>query len=255
MRKIIVPLFLAVLIMISLLSSAQVVNIENARMQSDTTGWMGNAYGRIGLSQSVDNFMSVNVGAHAQYKSKANKSLWLLLSNYTFQKGGGRKFTDNALVHLRYNYKLNTWLRWEIFTQAQNNLITQMRARILFGTGPRFKILSTKIIRLYAATLVMHEKEKENTSPSIKHNDIRSSSYVSFTITPTDNIELICTTFYQPLFKKISDYRVLNEATLKVKAGKRLSLTMDWDYLHDRFPAGTAPRTTYSFGSGFNYEF
>jgi hypothetical protein len=39
------------------------------------------------------------------------------------------------------------------------------------------------------------------------------------------------------LFKKISDYRILNEAALKVKATKHFGLSLNWQYLHDRFPA------------------
>jgi Protein of unknown function, DUF481 len=248
-------IFYCVVCSISLPLSAQLVNIESARMQSDTTGWMGSANAGIGISQSVDHQFRFGAGAHLQYKNKTNKDLWLLLSSYSYEKDAVQQFSNSAFAHLRYNHKLNAWLRWEAFAQAQNNLITQLKSRILVGTGPRFKLLSTKIIRLYVATLVMHEKEKEDTHPSIKHNDWRSSSYVSFTITPTKNIELISTTYYQPLFKKISDYRVLNEATLKVKASKRFALSADWEFLHDRFPAGTAPRTTYSFGSGFNFSF
>lgn len=236
-------------------ATAQLVNIESARMQSDTVGWMGSADGGIALGQSVDRLFAARIGAHLQYKTKSNKGLWLLLASYAFEKNGESKYVDNSFLHLRYNYKLNTWLRWEFFGQAQNNLITQMRARILVGTGPRFKILSNDIIKLYAATLVMHEKEKEDTHPFIKHNDIRSSSYVSFTITPTKNIELVSSTYYQPLFKNFSDYRILNEAKFKVKASKHFALSMNWDYLYDRFPAGSAPRTTYTFGSGINFEF
>jgi hypothetical protein len=237
----------------SLYSSAQIVNIEASRMQSDTTGWMGGAKAGVVSGQEVNHIFGANVGLHLQYKTQ--KNLWLILGNYNFYRGGHVKYTDNSFFHLRFNRKLNTWLRWEIFAQAQNNLITQLKARILVGTGPRFKIVSTKVFRLYAATLAMYEREKEKTSPTIKHNDMRSSSYVSFTIIPVTGFEIISTTFYQPLFSKISDYRILNEATLKVQATKHFGLSMSWEYLHDRFPAGTAPRTTYSFSSGVNFDF
>jgi len=255
MQQIIAPLFFFMLLASALSSSAQLVNIESARMQSDTVGWMGNANAGVALGQSVDRLFATKVGAHIQYKTKKNTGLWLLLSSYAFVRNGGNKYVDNSFLHLRYNYKVNTWLRWEIFGQAQNNLITQLRARILIGTGPRFKIISNDIFKLYAAILIMHEKEKEDTHPSIKHNDMRNSSYVSFTFTPTKNIEIISSTYYQPLFKKISDFRVLNEATLKVKASEHFALSMNWDYLHDRFPAGSSPRTTYNFGSGISFEF
>ncbi|MBC7875244.1 MAG: DUF481 domain-containing protein, partial [Ferruginibacter sp.] len=156
--------------------------------------------------------------------------------------------------HLRYNRKINEWLRWELFGQFQNNSITQIDSRILFGTGPRFKLVKTDFFRLYAATVFMYEREKEKTTPVVKHADLRSSSYFSFTWIPRENLELISTTFFQPLFNKFSDYRILNQITFKVKATKHFSLSVKWHYLHDRFPAGMAPRTTYNFATGFDYE-
>lgn len=253
MKKNFITLLLFILILSVLNSSAQVVNIETSRMQSDTTGWMGGASAGLTTGQELDRIFRTSVGVHLQYKTQ--KNLWLILGSYDFFKGGSRKFTDNSFFHLRFNRKLNKWLRWEIFGQAQNNLITQMKARILLGTGPRFKICSTTIFRLYAASLVMYEREREKTTPAVKHNDIRSSSYVSFTIVPVSNVELISTTFYQPLFKKISDYRIMNEATLKVKAYKQFGLSLSWRYLHDSNPAGTARQTTYLFSSGVNFDF
>lgn len=256
MRKLTSNIIIIVLLLLNTkLGFAQIVNVESARMQSDTTGWMGNAGVSFSLNQSVQRIIDVEFDNHIQYKTPGNKDLWLLLTSYGFQKGGTQKFVNNSLVHLRYNHKLNSWLRWEIFTQLQNNLITQIRSRFLLGTGPRLKIFSTEIIRLYAATLLMYERERENIKPPIIHNDIRSSSYISFTITPQKEIELISTTYFQPLISKISDWRVLNQATLKVKFGKHFRFSLLWNYLHDRYPAGTAPRTTYTLKSGVDYEF
>jgi hypothetical protein len=235
-------------------SSAQIVNIESARMQSDTVGWMGGAGLAATLRQSVAKILSMDAEAHFQYKTKNDKGLWLILGSYGFLKGGNLKYVSNRFAHLRYNRKVNNWLRWEVFTQLLNNLITQIDSRFLVGTGPRFKIVKNKILRLYAATLVMYEHEVEITTPAIRENDIRSSSYITFTFTPKNNIELISTTFYQPVFNNIKDYRILNQAIFKVKASKHFALSVKWDYLYDSFPAGTSPRTTYTLSTGIDVE-
>lgn len=246
------------LCLLTLLSSfpvaSQIVNIESARMQSDTVGWMGGAGTAINLTQNTQKIFATDLEAHLQYKTSNDKGLWLILGNYTFLKVGEDKFISNGFGHLRYNRKINEWLRWEIFGQYQNNIITQIDSRILLGTGPRFKLIKTKIFRMYAASLFMFEREKERTNPVIKHEDLRNSSYVSFTYTPKENLELISTTFFQPLFKKLSDYRILNQIAFRVKATKHFSVSLKWHYLHDRFPAGTAPRTTYTFATGVDYE-
>lgn len=241
------------LLFTSVTASSQIVNIESSRMQSDTTGWMGNAGASFAFTKYVEEVTLINLHAHLQYKTK--KSLWLILGDYGFLKGGGEKFIANSFGHIRFNHKINAWLRWEAFAQVQNNYITQIDARYLFGTGPRFKIFDTKHFRLYAASLLMYEHEKERTKPVVIHNDIRNSSYISFTILPDDNIEIISTTFYQPLLKEIKDARILNQSLMKIKTGKHFWVSVLWNSLHDRFPAGNAPKTTYNFSMGVNYEF
>ena len=107
---------------------------------------------------------------------------------------------------------------------------------------------------MYAASLLMYEKEKEATTPSISHSDMRNSSYLSFTWLPQDYLEMISTTYFQPRLAEFSDYRFMNQFMFKVKATPHFSLTVKWNYLHDRFPAGTAPKTIYNFATGFTYE-
>ena len=238
----------------SFYSSAQIVNIESSRMQSDTVGWMGGLGTDISFTQNTDKIFQVDLEAHIQYKTKNDQGLWLILGNFGFLKINSDRFVSDGLAHLRYNRKVNEWLRWEFFGQYQNNYITQIDSRILAGTGPRFKLVKLKTFRLYAASLFMYERENERTNPAIMHNDLRNSSYLSFTWLPKENLELISTTYFQPLLKKLSDYRVLNQVAFNLKATPHFGLSVKWNYLHDRFPAGSAPRTTYHFETGVTYE-
>jgi hypothetical protein len=224
-------------------------------MQSDTIGWMGGAGLAMSLTQNTSKIFGMDAETHLQYKTSNDRGLWLILGNYNFLKIGKTQNISNYYMHLRYNRKINEWLRWEIFSQYMNNDVTQIDSRLLLGTGPRFKLIKTKFFRFYAGSLLMFETEKEKTSPAIIHNDWRNSNYISFTWTPRDNVELISTTYFQPLLKKFNDYRLLNQAVFKVKASPHFALSVKWNYLHDRFPAGVAPRTTYSFSTGVDYDF
>ena len=173
---------------------------------------------------------------------------------YGFLKGAGTRLIDNTFLHFRYNYKLNRIVRWEAFTQVQQNVVTGISSRFLIGTGPRFKILSTKLIRLYAASLLMYEREEE-TNNNIIHNYIRSSSYVSFTITPNKQLEIISTSFFQPLPDNWNDYRLLNQVSIRVKAGKKLGVKLNWNYLNDSRPVAGIPSVNYNLSTGIDYEF
>lgn len=254
MKPSITGALLLVLLGFSLHSRAQIVNIEKARMQSDTTGWMGSLGTAFSLNKNTREIFGADVQLHLQYKTSNDRGLWLFLGNSGFLKAGNDRLVSDAMMHVRYNRKVNDWLRWEVFGQFQNNAITQIDSRALLGTGPRFKILSRPKFKLYAASLMMYEREKERTRPVVRHNDLRSSSYLSFTWLPRENIELISTTYFQPLVSKFSDNRILNQVVFRVKATPHFGMSMRWNYLHDRFPAGTAPRTVYSFATGLDYD-
>ena len=243
------------LILLALISGngfSQIANIERSRMQTDTTGWAGSAGAAVSLTRNTVQVFAGNIEAQLQYKSK--RSLYLILGSYGLLKASDSRLIDNGFLHLRYNYKINKVLRWELFTQWQNNKVTYIRYRVLAGTGPRFKMLSSQKLSLYAASLVMYEQEKEIIAGGLLHKDYRSSSYFSFTYSPASSVELVSTTFFQPLLKDFKDYRILNQAVLRLKTGKRLAVKINWDYLFDSRPAAGIPSENYTLSTGIDYD-
>ncbi len=228
-------------------SNAQIVNMESQRYQTDTTGWSGTLSGNLSLTNSGQNVFAANVNTHAQYQAK--KNLYLLLGSYGFLKSESQSFIDNAFVHFRFNHKLGNVVRLEAFTQLQENKITKIESRFLTGAGFRFKIVSTKKVRLYAASLAMYETEKEQGKMQ-KINDWRSSNYCSFTFFPNEQTVFITTTYYQPVFVRFKDYRLLNESSFKIKANKKIAVTINWSYQFDSTPADQVQQSTYNLSTG-----
>lgn len=246
-------IFFVCIVLLPFFLSAQIVNIESRRLQSDTLGWLGSFGTNFLFQKNAVQVLNINLNAHAEYKTK--KNLYLFLANYNLLKGSGKTLSDNLFYHLRYNYKINKWLRWEVFIQLQQNNITGIDLRLLAGTGPRFKLKGTKKFALYTATTAMCEYEKEETMPPVYHRDIRSSSYITATYKPAENTEFIGTVFYQPLYHNFNDYRVLNELSIKFKIVKHLSFTAGWYYLYDSKPAALTPKLNYSISNGIEYGF
>ena len=244
-----------VILLFYLYSSAngQIINVENARIQSDTTGWMGSVGALLSLTKNTEEIFLVQFNAHLQYKTK--KDLFLILGNYGFLSGSSQNLINNSFIHLRYNRKLNKILRLEFFSQVLQNPVTKIDYRILTGAGPRFKLAEKKKFRLYAASLVMHEYERELNEEKTIHNDIRSSSYISFSFQPNENTEMVNTVFYQPLFSYLNDYRILDQFKFSVKAGKKLALTFNVNYLYDNKPVVGVPRINYTVSTGIEYDF
>lgn len=236
-----------------LVGNAQIVNVESKRLQSDTTGWLGSLGTSFQLENSAVKVISINAEAHLEYK--APKSLYLFLVNYNLLKGEEKTLQNNLFYHLRYNYKFSNLLRWEIFTQMQQNNLAGIKSRFLIGTGPRFKISGTKKLALYASTAIMYENEHELTKPITIHKDLRSSSYVSISWKPAENLDIVSTLFYQPLYKDLSDFRILHDLSLNFKFTKNFSFVTSWNYLFDSKPATDIPEEIFTLKNGVRYTF
>jgi len=245
--------YFLIIILFSTAGYAQlIVNVENSRIQSNTTGWKGSIGTSFGLTKNVEQIINLNANVHLQYKTK--KDMYLFLANYNFLRGNNKELTNNMFYHLRYNRKFLGLIRWEAFTQWQQNNITNIDLRALAGMGPRFKLHESKRVRLFAGVLAMYEHEVDK-NPREVHNDVRSDNYISFTYKPNDIFDLTTTTFYQPLFRRFSDFRVLNQVSFNIKATRRLTLSVNWDYTYDAFPAIGTPKINYTLTNGFNYNF
>jgi hypothetical protein len=228
-------------------SFCQIVNMESQRYHTDTTGWAGSVGGSFALTNYGQKVFDVDANAHVQYKSK--RSLYLFLGGYGFLKGDKQSFVDYRFLHLRYNYKLNKTVRLEAFTQLQQNTITKIQFRYLVGAGPRFKLVETPKIKLYEGSLPMYEVEQE-TGVSKHITNWRCSNYLSLTFIPNKQTELTTTTYYQPVMFDAGDYRLLNQTTCKIKAGKKVAVVIRYNYQFDAYPAAGINRETYTLGTG-----
>ncbi len=242
-----------IFLIFSFAASAQlIVNVENSRIHSDTTGWKGNIGTSFSFTKNVQQVLNINAAMHLQYKTQ--KDLYLLLANYNLLKGNNQEFSNNMFYHLRYNRKFSKVVRWEVFTQMQQNNVNNIELRALFGTGPRFKMIESQTFRLYTAALVMYEHERDK-KPTITYNDIRGDTYLTFTYKPNPVFDITATTFYQPLLNRLKDFRILNQITFSIKATKHLSVSTNWDYSYDAFPALGTPNINYVISNGINYTF
>lgn len=246
-------LFVLSLLLFSLISASQVVDIESQRIQSDTLGWFGNLGSSLSLTKNTHEVTDIAATAHTEYKT-AN-GLWLFLVNYSLLKTDTLQFNNNAFIHLRYDKNINHWLVWEAFTQWQENVVEGIGTRALVGTGPRFTLSYTRVFRLFAGTAVMYEYEKDVSGPPFLHHDIRNDTYLSATYKPASNVAIVSTVYYQPLFTRIADFRILHDLSIKVDITKHFSLVTSWDYLYDAFPAYGVPRIIYTLNNGLTYAF
>ncbi|PVW17325.1 DUF481 domain-containing protein [Marixanthomonas spongiae] len=234
-------------------ATAQILNAESLRKVTDTSGFSGALALEFQLKRNKNDFFTVSNNLHLQYKMK--RHLTIFKNDIDFQKIEGKKLSNSFISHLRYNYKLNSWLTWEAFLQGQYNKVNLINFRGLAGTGPRFKLSQLENYKLYLGTLVMYEQEELLDEVTPVSRDLRGSMYFSFSLYPTENISIVSTTYYQPKLKQFKNYRISSQSSLVVGLFENFALKTSYTFTYDAFPAQTIPNSQYDFTTGIAYTF
>ena len=246
------PCFVILFLLITTLAHTQILNIEERRLITDTTGWSGTLSANISASQNTRSFFSS--GANGNIQLKSNKNLYLLFGGINFVSAGGNDFNNAGFGHLRYNRKVNDLIRIELFTQIQYNSLTKITSRILNGAGIRLKLSQYETAKFYFGLTYMNEYE-ELKNPEIINRDHRLSSYLTFTLNPVKAISFRNTTYVQPKFGEVYDYRLSNDTSMFFKINKHLRLVTQFHYLYDSRPPADVPSVNYEVTNGLAFSF
>lgn len=253
-RKKIIILFILGFLLFGSDCLAQIVNVESKRITSDTAGWYGNVGGNFSVIRNTKTILNMEGYTTIQWKRPHN--LYLFLGDYSFLKGADKNLINKSLVHFRYNHKFTPVTFFEAFTQFQNNEITRIDKRALWGAGLRFRIRRhNKKLWMYMGLAVMYEYEEVALKPKAYIRCFRNSSYLSLIWKPDSILTIISTTFFQPILDAPSNFRVLNQETVDMAITKKLSLTLSWDFLYDKTPAEGVPNLNYEFKTGLKFDF
>ncbi|WP_040278710.1 DUF481 domain-containing protein [Psychroserpens damuponensis] len=240
---------------LSISSFSQVVNVETLRKASDSAKWTGSVGLDVSLIKNKNDLFRIANKAHVQYNDQIN--LWLFVNDLKFEKIEDNDLINRGTQHLRYNRKISERVKWEVFAQAQYDAISQINFRGLIGTGPRFKLTKSDNYRFYLGTLIMYEYEKAaDVITNSVQNDIRASTYLSFSLYPTNTISIISTSYYQPKIDVFSDYRFSSNTALLFEIYKNLAFKTNFNYFYDAIPVSSdIPKTQFELTNGLVYSF
>jgi hypothetical protein len=235
------------------------VNVEKIRATPIKDG----ASGQVGLSTSFTqgniDFADFTVGSFVAYKSSPHLIFWVTTLRFAAKRTQGdylaepdvglwddeAHFSNNALTHLRYNYKINDWLAWEVFTQFEYNEFLLLDRRVLGGTGPRFTLVDKKGGGLWFGTAAMVENERlnpESIAPTLDPDStvFRSSNYITGELSPSEDVSWVTTVYFQPQVPAFADFRLVGETGLAFNINKTFVFTTDFRYRYDAVPPETA---------------
>ncbi|HAE14120.1 MAG TPA: hypothetical protein DCG24_07795 [Bacteroidetes bacterium] len=234
-------------------ASAQIINIEEYRVRTDSVGWTGSGEASAYISKNDDFVFSLLTNIQIQHK-RPKTTWWLITDLETVQANGQDAFVNAGFEHLRLNYRINERWVWEAFAQGVFNEPLGVDWKLLAGTGPRWKVVEKDQFRLYLAALYMFENEKnpESADPVQFH---RMSSYASFTWELKNKTRFSNTTYYQPVLNDVADYRIASNTSLKAFMTKMLYLELEYNLYFDTRPPTGIVTTVYNLQSGIGLEF
>lgn len=214
------------------------VNIEKFRAAEDNAGFSG--YIELDLSSRTGNvdITEINVENRNNYLWNNMNTLFVIRSNFGWEEG--KRFSNEALTHLRHIFRIKTSFQPEFFAQIDYNKEILLSFRGLVGGGVRLVIYKGKKARFFWGTALMFKREKLNRNGNIEKektvNIIRWGNYISAYININERAQLTWTTYLQPYINNFKDIRILSDNELIVVLSKYLSLAIGFRTRYDSQP-------------------
>lgn len=236
---------------------AQLVNIESQRIQSDSIRFV--LMGEINYAtQNLDDhkFSVFNTAITSQIKSKSFKNYFLLIATTEIAKTDQEDLNNAAFFHVRFNKKINNYLKFEALSQFQTNKLMGIDARYLVGFGLRDKLLAKNNLKIYAGSLYIFEIEKTTIEANKASQISRLSFYLSTNFQLPNHIgEFSSVSYYQPNLHQFSDFRLSNQSSLSFRLGPKLAFKNNFNIYYDAFPPPEIAKLNWNFSNGLSITF
>lgn len=197
-----------------------------------------------------------SLGSRLQWH-KGEMTDYLLLSG-SYGESNGVKNTDKSFAHLRHIQQFRPTLAWEAYLQAEQNEFARLEFRSLAGGGLRFTLYEQEnkgAAYLGLGGYYSEERIDDSYADAGTETLWRGSSYLLLKYQATPNTVLASTTYYQPSTEGADDYRLLEQAALKVKLTDMLSLIVSADYSFDSDPPIGVEKRDTTYNTSFSLEF
>lgn len=235
-------------------ATAQIVNIENKRIEGSTQGFFGSA--DLNLNFTMNTKQLLQIGDKLKVGFTKDKHHAFLITDHSFVKSQDDSFINKGYEHLRYNYELNDsgHVVFEAFQQGQFNKIQRIDLRLLLGSGIRFNIIRQKNYELSFGTGFMGEYEQLTDNAGYTA-DFLSTSYLSFDGQFSENIGFNTISYLQPKLTDVGFYRFANESYLRFRVNKYLSFKIVYTVTHDNRDIEGVRKTNYILKNTLSFQF
>ena len=236
-----------------------VVNIEDMYTKEPLEGFSG----KVALSANGDrgNTNKSSLGAGARTQWNYERTLDFVVFNYNVGETDGERDVNNSFLHARHIRRLTETTAWEAFGQIQQNEFQRLSYRALAGGGARFTFLQSPAEkdRLIIGTGAFYEREELDDEPGTTDAGIetttRANLYIVFNYKLNEHVRAQTTTYYQPSFDDVDNFRAIEQATLLVQLAERLDLKLQINASYNSRPPQLVERGDLNYLTGIEYRF
>ncbi|MDQ6970684.1 MAG: DUF481 domain-containing protein [Mariprofundus sp.] len=248
--------FLFLIVTIQLLPSQAlaIINAEDLDLVIDGDGVAGKA--GFSLSGSSGNSDKVRGEANGHVIWQHGQHREMLVGSISYGNSRGVRDTNKSFVHLRHRYDWNETWALEAFAQAQQDEFARLKLRTLLGGGLRWSFKSQQLEwHVGLGSFFEHEALRAAAGIAPVSQLWRGNSYLSVRYVINERIRLQNTVYYQPAWRALSDYRLLDDAALHVALSDRLDLKIVIEMAQDSRPPAGVKHIDTSYKTGLSFRF
>lgn len=237
-------------------SAHAIVSMEALHTGSPKEGFSGNGDLAMSVSSGNTDKEDYTLGARLQWH-KEKITNYLLVSG-AYGENAGVKSTDNRFMHARHIYQYHPRFAMEGYLQAEQDTFARQAYRALAGAGARYTLYQREevgIANLGLGAYYSNERIDDDFTDSGTNSLWRASSYLILKYQATPNTTLVSSTYYQPSLEGADDYRLLEQAAMKVKLNDSLSLVVSLNHRFNSVPPEGVEQTDSTWTTAFSYEF
>jgi len=234
-----------------------IVNIEQQRGAIDKQGFNGSLHAAVDGATGNTDKVALNLGTDLRWRRKDTVDILLLDSAYG--QSNGIRDTNRTFVHVRHIIIVSERRAVELFAQVEHDEFTRLQRRTLLGGGLRFRLLESTHDHLDLGVGAIYVKETLDDIPGLTDGGTdyfwRLNSYLNWQAELNDTVRFVSTTYYQPAIDDPEDFRVLEDADLRVKLASDLDLKLSLEITHDSRPPQTVKPTDVRYLTGIELRF
>lgn len=233
-----------------------IVSMEGVHTSKPKEGFSGNVELSVSNSSGNTEKEEYSLGSRLQWHQGASTDFLLLSADYA--KSAGIKSSDKAFAHLRHIQQFYPTLAWEAYLQIEKDQFARLEYRGLVGGGLRFTLYEVENSgSIFFGLGAYHSEERIDNSYADAGTETlwRGNNYLLLKYQLNPDTALMSTTYYQPASGNPDDYRMLEQAALKVKLTELLSLVVSYNLRFDSDPPLGVEKRDATFKTSFSLEF